>query len=464
MKMKRHNSTSLFGTALAVSLAACSSVRDAMESHQNIVASAAGLPLTIEKAAEFTAASVPRSVGPGASAVDRVVDLWVSHVLLASELASPDEFADLDLGPIVEADMARSAVRRLQENVILAQVDSSDEALRLDYELEQPFQRVEAYQIFLSTSAAAEAELDSLYQFAETIRQRALAGEDFSRLARRYSQDPTSAPQGGYLGWVDRGHFLAELDATLLAMQPGEISETVRSAFGYHIFKVTDRESPEFESARDAYRRLYMQHRVADLELAFIDSLVEAADVRVVQGAVNLVRRLTSSMRFQRLTSVSRATVLARYRGGEFTVYDWARSFAREDVSRQRIMARLDSATTYDVLMEMVRDKLIAKAATELGFASSEDERNDYLNAAYRNLRTLARQVGLDRQDLISSAESIASAAERGVHNAIENPVQAGALRRLSLPLYQKGTYQVHEDRYPAVIDRVLAIRQEQSQ
>lgn len=462
--MRRQSSIFLILAALAAALAACSSVRDAMEGQQNIVASAAGLQLTIEKAAEFTAASIPRNMAPRASAVDRVVDLWVSYVLLASELASPDEFADLDLGPTVEAEMARSAVRRLYENVIVAQVDSSDEALRLDYELEQPFQRVEAYQIFISTSGATEAELDSLYQFAETIRQRALAGEDFSRLARRYSQDPTSAPQGGYLGWVTRGHFLAGLDAALLAMQPGEISETVRSAFGYHIFKVTERDSPEFESARDAYRRLYAQRRIDYLESAFMDSLVEAADVRIAQGAVNLVRRLAGSMRFRRLGSVSRATVLARYRGGEFTVDDWARSFNREDVSRQRIAARSDSAATYDDLMEMVRDKLIFEAATALGYTSSEDEQNDYLDAEYRNLRTLARQAGLDRQDLLSGGATVAGAVERAVRNTIEYPMQAGILRRTSLPFYQKGTFQVHEDRYPAVIDRVLAIREEQSQ
>ncbi len=462
--MRRQNSIPLLVTALAASLAACSSVRDAMEGHQNIVASAAGFPLTIEKAAELTTARIPRSVSPTAASIDQIADLWIAYVLLATELASPDEFADLDMGPLIEGAVERTVVRQFHEAVIVAQVDSSDAALRLAYELQQPFLRVEAQQIFISTSGATEAELDSLRQLAEAIRERAVLGEDFGRLARAYSQDPTSAPQGGYLGWVARGHFLADLEAALLAMQPGEISETVRSVFGYHIFKVTDRDSPDFESARDVYRQQYVQNQVYEREVAFLDSLVEAADVRIAQGATNLVEWLARSARYRRLSTVSRAAVLARYRGGAVTVGDWVAYFIRENVSEQPYFAEFDSATVHDLLIEMTRDKLIFEVATVLGYTISEDERSNHLDAAYRDLRTVVRQAGLDRQDLIGGGETIASAVERAVSNATEFRVPAGALRRVSMPLYQKRTFQVYEDRYPAVIDRVLAIRQEQSQ
>jgi hypothetical protein len=464
MNKRRHNTIPFVVAVLAASLAACSSVRDAMEGHQNIVASAAGFTLTIDKAAELTAANVPRSIEPRANAVDQVVDLWVTYVLLADELVSPDEFADLDVEPLIEDTVARSIIRQFHEDVILTKVDSSDAALRLAYELEQPFLRVQARQIFISTSGATDAVLDSLWHFAKAIRERAVRGEDFGRLARQYSQDPTSAPQGGHLGWVGRGHFLADLEATLLAMQPGEVSETVRSAFGYHIFKVIDRESPDFESAREVYRPRYVQSRIHELETAYLDSLVEAAQVRIVQGAVNLAKRLAQSVQFRRLSTVSRAAVLARYRGGAFTVDDWTIAFNGEDDSEQWTFLESDSAATHDLLIEMVREKLIVEVANDLGYTISADELSSQADAAYRNLRTLARQAGLDRQELIGGSETIASAAERAVRYATEYRAQARALRRVSMPLYQKGTFQVYEDRYPAVIDRVLAIRQESSQ
>jgi hypothetical protein len=435
-----------------------------MEGHENLVATAAGVPLSIDDAAELTAAGIPRSVVPSAKIVDQVVDLWISYVLLAVELASPDELADLDMRPIVEADLANSVLRRFHDEVIVARVDSSDAALRTAYELERPFLRVEAYQIFISSSGAVGAELDSLRQLAEALRERVSAGEDFSRLARQYSQDPTSSSRGGYLGWVDRGHLLAELEAALLAMQPGEVSETVRTPFGYHIFKVTDRESPDFESVRDAYRRVYVVRSIDSLTAAFMDSLVEAADLRLAQGAVDLVNELAQSVRFRRASAVRRAAVLARYRGGVFTVGDWAESFNREPASEQRLIAGSDSAVINDLLIEMVQHRLVIEAAAAYGYTISEDEYSSRLDATYRNLRTLARQAGIDRHELAGGGESIASAAERAVNNARENGAQAAALRRLSMPLLLKGTFQAYEDRYPAVIERILASRQEQSQ
>jgi len=462
--MRRQNSISLVTAVLAATLAACSSMRDAMEGHQEFVATAAGVPLTIDEAAELTAAGIPRSIVPRANTVDQVVDLWVSYALLADELASHDEFADLDMRPIVEADLADPVLRRFHDDVIVARVDSSDAALRTAYELERPYLRVEAYQIFISASGATGAELDSLSQLAESIRERIDAGEDFSRLARRYSQDPTSSSRGGYLGWVGRGHLLAELDAALLAMQPGEVSETVRTAFGYHIFKVTDRESPDFESVRDAYRRLYVARSIDSLEAAFMDSLVEAVDLRIARGAVNLVKELAQSTQFRRLGSVRRAAVLARYRGGVFTVGDWAESFNREPASEQRLLAGSDSLTIHDLLIDMVQYSLVIQAAAASGYTIPDDDYSSRLDAVYRDLRTLARQAGFERHELAGGGESIASAAERAVHNARENGAQAAALRRLSMPLLRKGTLQVYEDRYPAVIERILASRQEQSQ
>lgn len=462
--MRRHTSLSPIFLALTASLASCSSMREAMEGHQDIVASAAGLPLTIEMAAGFTVTSLPQSIVATENNVDEVVDVWVNCALLAAKLASPEDFTNLDMGPLAEDDLTQVAVRRLQEALILTKVDSSDAALRSAYEREQPFLRVEARHIFLSTSGVSEAELDSLAQVAETIRERAIRGEDFGQLARDYSDDPTSAPQGGYLGWVDRGHLLAELDVTLLAMHPGEISETVRTGFGYHIFKVIDVDSPDFESVRDDYRGLHVQRRIADLQVAFMDSLVEAADVSITQGAVELLRRLARSMQLRRLSAVSRGAVLARYRGGALTVDDWMAHFKGAPFREQRRIAAADSATIHDLLIQIVQDKLIEEAATELGYTVYEYERSSYVDAAHRTLRTLASQLGLNRQDLVDDRDSLAQATDRAVRNAIANHGEIGTVRRMSMPLFQEGTVQVYEDRYPAVLEQVSAIRQERGQ
>lgn len=73
---------------------------------------------------------------------------------------------------------------------------------------------------------------------AEALRQRIVDGERFEDIARAESQDPGSAEQGGDLGFIGRGIMDAELERAAYAMGLSEISEPVRSAFGYHLLKI----------------------------------------------------------------------------------------------------------------------------------------------------------------------------------------------------------------------------------
>jgi len=72
---------------------------------------------------------------------------------------------------------------------------------------------------------------------AENIRERLVAGEDFARLARRYSLSP-DRDQGGSLGLVARGELPPEFEQVLFALKPGDISPVVHSSYGIHLFMV----------------------------------------------------------------------------------------------------------------------------------------------------------------------------------------------------------------------------------
>ena len=73
---------------------------------------------------------------------------------------------------------------------------------------------------------------------AESLRKRILGGERFEDLAKKESQDPGSADQGGDLGFIGHGIVDAELEKAAYAMGLSDVSEPVRSAFGYHILVV----------------------------------------------------------------------------------------------------------------------------------------------------------------------------------------------------------------------------------
>ena len=78
--------------------------------------------------------------------------------------------------------------------------------------------------------SAARARIDA-------IRAEALAGADFSELARRHSED-TSAQQGGDLGAVARGRTVKPFEEALFALAPGQVSDVVQTNFGYHVIKL----------------------------------------------------------------------------------------------------------------------------------------------------------------------------------------------------------------------------------
>jgi peptidyl-prolyl cis-trans isomerase SurA len=83
---------------------------------------------------------------------------------------------------------------------------------------------------------------DAVRAKMERIRERIVVdGEDFSDVARLESEDPTSAPQGGDLGWNSPGNFVPKFEEEVAKLAPGEISQPFRTDFGWHIVEVVDR-------------------------------------------------------------------------------------------------------------------------------------------------------------------------------------------------------------------------------
>jgi peptidyl-prolyl cis-trans isomerase SurA len=90
----------------------------------------------------------------------------------------------------------------------------------------------------------SQKTLDSLKDFAFMILMRAKAAEDFSELAKKYSEDP-SANQGGDLGFLKKGEILPEFEMKAFSLKPGEISDLVQTSLGYHIIKLEEKKGDE---------------------------------------------------------------------------------------------------------------------------------------------------------------------------------------------------------------------------
>lgn len=86
---------------------------------------------------------------------------------------------------------------------------------------------------------------------AETILNRIKSGEDFSSLAKQFSDDPGSRMTGGDLDWLTPGQTVKEFNDAAFALQPGQISELVKSSFGFHIIKIEERRTGKNEEGKE---------------------------------------------------------------------------------------------------------------------------------------------------------------------------------------------------------------------
>lgn len=146
------------------------------------------------------------------------------------------------------ADMAR----------VRAQITIPEAELRARYEgtkatYRQP-EQVKAQHILVSVEATATPEQDAAARAkAEEVLQKAKSGSDFAELVRQYSDEPGAAERAGDLGFFGRGQMVPEFEKAVFAMQPGQISDLVRTNFGYHIIKVNERRAESvrtFEEVR----------------------------------------------------------------------------------------------------------------------------------------------------------------------------------------------------------------------
>jgi peptidyl-prolyl cis-trans isomerase SurA len=123
---------------------------------------------------------------------------------------------------------------------------------------------------------------DQARELVASLRARAEAGEDFGDLAREYSEDIGSAAEGGELGWTSPGQMVPEFEAAMKATAVGEISQPVRTQFGWHILKVEGRREQDMttealraKAAEFLHNRKYQEELDAWLQQirdeAFVD-------------------------------------------------------------------------------------------------------------------------------------------------------------------------------------------------
>jgi peptidyl-prolyl cis-trans isomerase SurA len=134
-----------------------------------------------------------------------------------------------------ERDFLRQQVMaRLGGEVEISYKDVEDFRTRFQDEL-PPLVSVSHILIEIKPSEARDSVA---LKKTEALIDRMENGEDFGELAKQLSDDPGTAPLGGDLGFFSRGQFLPEFEDAAFSLKPGEVSEPIKTAHGYHVIRV----------------------------------------------------------------------------------------------------------------------------------------------------------------------------------------------------------------------------------
>ena len=186
------------------------------------------------------------------------------------------------------------------ENVIAGQLEMPDAELRSAYnrmiEKFKTPERVRARHILVMTKDKPEADQAKLKEKAEGILKQLKGGADFADLAKKNSDDPSSAVKGGDMDWFGHGRMVPEFDAAAFKLNAGQMSDLVKTEYGYHIIQTQEKEAARvkpFEEVRgeviaDAKRGKVLELMQQTIEKARVEVAKDPGQVEAIGAKYKL--------------------------------------------------------------------------------------------------------------------------------------------------------------------------------
>lgn len=126
--------------------------------------------------------------------------------------------------------------------------------------------------------------VDAARAKAEDLLKQIKAGANFAELAKKNSQDPGSAAQGGELGWIVKGQTVPEFEKTAFAQNPGQISDVVQTSYGFHIIQTEAKEQAHEKALSDVRSEIEPIVKQEKASSVLTQQVNQAEDVARKQG------------------------------------------------------------------------------------------------------------------------------------------------------------------------------------
>ena len=264
-------------------------------------------------------------------------------------------------------------------------------------------EQIKASHILFKTEGKDEA---AVRKQAETVLQQAKSGGDFAALAKQYSEDEGSKANGGDLDYFGRGRMVPEFETAAFDMQPGQISDLVKSQFGFHIIKVIDKRPGSTRTLDEVRTQIQDQlslqqadERISTQAAQFASRIKDIADLE--PSARELQLMVQESGFFQREDPVPGLGAAPQVASTAFTLQGTAASGVIATARGPVFVAVSERKDPYvpmlDEVKERVREDLIKSKATEMS-----RQRASEIAAALKSSKDFAaaaKAQGLEAKD-----------------------------------------------------------------
>ena len=161
----------------------------------------------------------------------------------------------------------------LQEKALTEGVEVTDEEVKKQYEN-------------MKTELNARHVLVADEETAKEVKSKLDGGADFAAVAKEYSTEPAAQESGGELGWFTPDKMVKEFSDAALALEVDQISEPVKSEFGFHIIQVTEKREVEMEAtleekSDEIRKQLLMAKADQSTLLPKVSKLMKDADIKI---------------------------------------------------------------------------------------------------------------------------------------------------------------------------------------
>lgn len=462
--MKKTVAFVALGLTLAASTA-CDSFGQAMTSHQDVLARAAGHELSVDKAAGLFALN-PR-IPPQPDVVNAIANLWIDYTLLATAVAKDSTLNAVNLDPIIEPYIEQEVVWRLREKVIKVDTALTDPQLEAMLVAEGLGMQVKARHILLRLPAdATPAQRDSVMKLAQDLKKRAAGGEDFAKLASQYSQEPGADKSGGDLGFFGKGQMVAPFENAVFAMTVGSISDPVETPFGIHVIKLEDRRTQNFAELKTQFREQMKSKMVADAEQGYVKQLTDTMDIEDQPGAYEAMKDLAKQSSLD-LSGRAARRKLTEFKGGDVTLGEFARFLQRLQPQQRTMISTQSDENLKQLLGGLARNEILVGEARRLKLEVPQQQADSVRNEIRKQLRSAIQEAQLNSIKP-QEGESMDQAIQRRVMALLESNIKGEhaviPLGPVSYSLRDQYKAQVFEQGVQATVQKAQELRATQGQ